>query len=214
MDADHSPTSASRGYGGISAAERRTQRRAALLETALDLLAEAGAHAVTKRAVCARARLNDRYFYEQFTDTDALIRVLGEDLTAQGLQAAMAATLTAGPDIRTQIHAGVAASFDFLLSEPRRSALLRESHTNDVLFRSRVRTQHAIAKTIVAVRGDLTAEPEADQQDGEMTAYVVIAGVFELISAWFRGEFDTTKEQMVELVTRMLMESSVQTNHS
>ena len=60
--------SATRTYGGVTAGQRRATRRAALIEAALDLFAEEGARAVSKRAVCARARLNDRYFYEHFTD--------------------------------------------------------------------------------------------------------------------------------------------------
>ena len=44
-----------------------------LLDAAMDLIAESGAGGVTKKAVCARARLNDRYFYEHFTDRDALV---------------------------------------------------------------------------------------------------------------------------------------------
>ena len=62
-----SMASATRSYGGITAGERRATRRGALIEAALDLFAEGGVRAVSKRAVCARARLNDRYFYEHFT---------------------------------------------------------------------------------------------------------------------------------------------------
>jgi AcrR family transcriptional regulator len=207
VDADHTPAPNSRAYGGVSADERRAQRRAALLEAALDLLAEGGADAVTKRAVCARARLNDRYFYEQFADRDALIRILGEDLTSQGLQVSVAAVLAAEPGTTNQIHAGVAAAFEFLVSDPRRTALLRESHTNDVLYQARAQTQHSIAKAMAELGRDLTVDPEFDPADAKMAGYLLVAGTFELITAWFRSEFQATQEHMVELVTRMLMQS-------
>ena len=72
--------SAKRGYGGISAPERSARRRADFIEAAMDLFAESGADGVTKRAVCSRARLNDRYFYEHFTDSDALLEAVAQEI--------------------------------------------------------------------------------------------------------------------------------------
>jgi AcrR family transcriptional regulator len=63
-------------WGGTTLTERREARRTALLEAALDLIGEAGAAAVTMRAVCRRAGLTDRYFYESFSDRDDLLDVL------------------------------------------------------------------------------------------------------------------------------------------
>ena len=105
---------ATRSYGGVTADERRATRRAALIEAALDLFAEDGARAVSKRAVCARARLNDRYFYEHFTDSNALIEAIVRGLTAEGLPAVKAATSSAAPDIRAQVRATADAALDFL----------------------------------------------------------------------------------------------------
>src|SRR6202045_2726915 len=111
---------ASRTYGGVSVDQRRATRRAALIEAALDLFGEDGAHAVSKRAVCARAKLNDRYFYEHFTDADALLEAIVRDLTAEGLEAVKAATSSAVPDIRAQVRATADAALDYLVADPRR----------------------------------------------------------------------------------------------
>ena len=110
--------SATRTYGGVTAGQRRATRRAALIEAALDLFAEEGARAVSKRAVCARARLNDRYFYEHFTDSDALLEAIARDLTAEGLEAVNAATRRAAPDIHTQVQATAEAALEFLTADP------------------------------------------------------------------------------------------------
>ena len=106
--------SAKRAYGGVAADERRAIRRAALMEAALDLFAEDGARGVSKRAICARARLNDRYFYEHFTDADAVIEAIVQDGTVRGLEAVNAASQKAAPDIRAQVHATAVAALDFL----------------------------------------------------------------------------------------------------
>lgn len=61
------------------AATAGSQRNAApsdgprLIDAGLNLFVESGASGVTMRAVCARARLNDRYFYEHFTASDTLL---------------------------------------------------------------------------------------------------------------------------------------------
>ena len=142
---------ATRSYGGVTADERRATRRVALIEAALDLFAEDGARAVSKRAVCARARLNDRYFYEHFTDSDALIEAIVRDLTAEGLQAVKAATRSAAPDLRAQVRATADAALEFLTADPRRGQLLLRSHTSEVLQRARVDSTHAISNAMAAM---------------------------------------------------------------
>ena len=88
------------------------------MEAALDLFAEDGARGVSKRAICARARLNDRYFYEHFTDADAVIEAIVQDLTAEGLEAVNAASQKLRPIIHAQVQATAVAALDFLTSDP------------------------------------------------------------------------------------------------
>ena len=117
--------------------ERRAIRRAALLEAALDLFAEDGARGVSKRAICARARLNDRFSYEHFTDADAVFEAIVQDRTARGLEAVNVASQKAAPDIRAQVQETAVAALDFLTSDPRLVQLLLRSHTSEVLQQAR-----------------------------------------------------------------------------
>lgn len=193
-----------RAYGGVAAEERRARRREALLDAALDLLAEDGAPAVTKRAVCARARLNDRYFYEQFADRDALLTALAEDHTAQGIAEVVAATRAAPADIDSQVHAAADAALGFLLADPRRHALLLNAHSTPALQTARVATQHAIAEAMAAVGRELRPDPELDPAEAAMAAYALVSGALELVAAWLRGEFDTTRTQVTALIAAQL----------
>ncbi|WP_280334269.1 TetR/AcrR family transcriptional regulator [Nocardia wallacei] len=192
-----------RTYGGVGAPGRPERRRAALLDAALDLLAEGGAGAVTKRAVCARARLNDRYFYEHFADRDTLLEALAEDVTSRGIQAVIAATLAAGPDIDVQIRAAAGSSLDFLAADPRRNALLLANST-EVLQRARVHTQHAIADAMAAVARELLLAPAPDPRDIDLNAYVLVSGTLELVGAWLRGEFHTDRDHLVDVIADLL----------
>ena len=62
----------SRAYGGLSADERIAQRQAALREAALELADRDGWRPLSVEQVCKAAGLNKRYFYESYTDLDAL----------------------------------------------------------------------------------------------------------------------------------------------
>ena len=64
-------TTAGRRYGGLTAEERRAERRARLVRAATEIWVAEGWAAVSMRAVCARAGLTDRYFYEEFGNREA-----------------------------------------------------------------------------------------------------------------------------------------------
>ena len=61
-----------RVYGGRTGDERAAARRDALVAAAFSLVAEEGWRGVNIEAVCRRAALNKRYFYESFEGLDAL----------------------------------------------------------------------------------------------------------------------------------------------
>ncbi len=206
MGEDSANTAAPRAYAGVAADERRSRRRAALFEAALDLLAEGGAPAVTKRAVCTRARLNDRYFYEQFADRDALLSALVDDLTTEGIAVVVTATHTAGPDLDSQVHAAADAALGFLVADPRRHALLLTAHSTEALQAARLSTQHSIARAMAAVGRELVPESADDELDSDMAAYAVVSGALELVAAWMRGEFDTTQAHLTDVIARQLLQ--------
>ncbi len=196
-----------RTYGGVAADERRATRRAALMEAALDLFAEDGARGVSKRAVCARARLNDRYFYQHFSDADALIEAVVQDGTIRGLEAVNAANQTAAPDIRAQVHATAIAALDFLTGDPRLVQLLLRSHTSEVLQRARLESARAIARAMAALI-NAPADGGADQLDSEMAAYALVSGAMEVIAGWLRGDFDTTQDHIAAIVAGLLLKTA------
>ena len=80
-----------RSYRGQSQEQRRAERRARLIEGAIAVYGERGYHQATVKAVCEAAGLTERYFYESFANSEALLidsyntvtyGVLGEILRA------------------------------------------------------------------------------------------------------------------------------------
>lgn len=60
-------------YGGMSAEERRHQRRTALIGAGLELFGTIGYPSVSVKRICDEAGLTQRYFYESFADREALL---------------------------------------------------------------------------------------------------------------------------------------------
>jgi AcrR family transcriptional regulator len=194
-----------RNYGGLTADQRRSQRRIALIEAALDLFAESGASGVTKRAVCAHARLNDRYFYEHFADSDAVLDAAAQQITGQGLHAVTSATSAAPSDIRAQVHAAADAAVDFLIADSRRGALLLGSQTTEVLQRARLTSTHAIANAMAAMTRELLGDSAPTPLDTDLAAFTLVSGTLELVAAWLRGDYALSREHLADLVAAMLL---------
>ena len=66
-------TARTRHYGGHSAEERRLARRERLIEAAIRVYGEVGYRNATVKAVCEAAELTERYFYESFASSEALL---------------------------------------------------------------------------------------------------------------------------------------------
>jgi len=76
------PAGQPRRYGGKTADERRVERRARLIEAALELFGTTGYHGTTIRAVIRESGLGERYFYESFATLEDLLIATAQD--AQG----------------------------------------------------------------------------------------------------------------------------------
>lgn len=203
------PKAPSRVYGGLTAAERSAIRRKALLEAALDLFTEGGSRAVSRRAVCARAQLNERYFYEHFSDADAVLEAAIHEQTAGVLDVVVEASSSADADLAERTSSIVRSAIDFLTADPRRGALLLDSHSTDVLQRMKRESAAAIAKLLTTLFDDArptsTTSDAGTGTDTELVAYALVSGSMELIAGWLRGDLDITAEHCADLVAGLLL---------
>ncbi|WP_229051573.1 TetR/AcrR family transcriptional regulator [Aeromicrobium sp. Leaf350] len=182
-----------RPYRGVSAEDRRTVRRAKLVEAGLDLVGERGVVAVTAEAVCATAGLTKRYFYENFTDRDALLRELVDDLLGD-VRVAIGSALDGVPDdVGARVSATVRALVDTLADDPRRARLYAETGAHDAL---RTRREEALDGYAMLLMTDvLRVDP--DDPHMRLTSRLVVAGTTDVVSHWFAGDLDLTREQLV-----------------
>lgn len=199
---------ASRTYGGLSAEERRAARRRVLVEAALDLFTEGGSRAVSKRAVCAKAKLNERYFYEHFANADAVLEAIIQQQTTDVLAVIAAASADAGDTLQEQTRTIARAALEFLAADPRRGALLLGSYSSDVAQRAKQQSVTAIAKVVAGLFND-TASPAGPSV--ELAAYALVSGSMELIAAWLRGDVDTSAEDCADIVAGLLLSTPLTT---
>ncbi|OBJ94829.1 MULTISPECIES: TetR/AcrR family transcriptional regulator [Mycolicibacterium] len=114
-----------RAYGGQSADARRRQRRERLLDAAMEVMTRNEWRGVTVEKLCAAANLNKRYFYESFTDLDALAAAVVDDIADDVRSATVAAAdATAQQSLEVQALASVAAAVRALVDDPRRARVL------------------------------------------------------------------------------------------
>jgi AcrR family transcriptional regulator len=115
--------SATRRYRGSSAAERQAERRERLILAAIRVYGERGYRNATVKAVCEAAGLTERYFYESFANSEALLVASYRGVTGRllkTLEEAGAAT-PGGPADR--VRAVLAGYFQALRNDPQSARL-------------------------------------------------------------------------------------------
>ncbi|MFI1919175.1 TetR/AcrR family transcriptional regulator [Nocardia sp. NPDC020380] len=187
-----SPDAEPRIWGGTTLTERREVRRAALLEAALDLIGESGAGAVTMRAVCRRAGLTDRYFYESFTSRDELLDVLYRLVADEFLEPMTAFAVVDDP---SRDRALSEVLLDKVLADPRKSRLfLVEPYSSTGLGQTTIAVMPAFTRLI---QDHLFAHIE-DPVRRRLAAVTMASGNAGMFSAWLNGTLRASREQLVD----------------
>ncbi|MFF5259802.1 TetR/AcrR family transcriptional regulator [Actinomadura viridis] len=201
-----SQTPSPRPYRGVPADQRRARRRAALLEAGLQLLGTRGWAATTVRGVCAQAGLNDRYFYENFPDRDALLLAIIDEQAAQGTAQILDAAGRSPRHLRERTRAAVAATVDFLSEDPRRGHILAHEFPAAPLLQERRRKIiHTLADIFTAQTHELVDRVALSDTDLRLTALTLTAGVWELLTDWFRGDLDIGRDHLVDYTVALIL---------
>ncbi|MEV5651506.1 TetR/AcrR family transcriptional regulator [Nocardia sp. NPDC052254] len=188
---------APRTWGGRTPEQRRGERRARLLEAALDIWDEHGWAAVTMRGVCARAGLNDRYFYEHFADRDELLATVWDEVCIEvfgELTAVIAENIGRPPleILRTTIARAVELQFDG------HARILAADHAGSAILEARRSKMLTDATDWLMAAAEPYLRPGVDPLSLRMSTLMGIGGFVELLSAWRAGTLDVDAERLVE----------------
>ena len=111
----------SRLYRGTSTEQRRAERRFQLMEAATEIYGEVGYRNASVRAICERAKLTERYFYESFQNSEALLIATYRLVTDAMLEDMAAAARTSLQSDRARLDAVLRVYFT-RIREKRRAA--------------------------------------------------------------------------------------------
>ena len=190
---------AARSYRGQTAGQRRAQRRAQLLQAARETLSASGWAGTSVRAVCARAGLADRYFYESFADRDAMLAAVFDQVAEEAVVAVARALAAAPQEPRARARAAVAALVGLIDSDPGTArVVLFETPDSRVVHRHRRAAQRRFVELIVDQATTLYGAGAPDRSDRELTAHALIGALQELLTAIDEGEVEVPRERLVE----------------
>lgn len=185
---EHMPTSTGT-YGGRTAEQRRTERRARLVESAAGIWAEQGWAAVSMRGVCARAGLVDRYFYESFANRDALLVAVWEQARDDIAELVIDAVSGADGDPIAGLRAAVDAVVAFIDRSPERARIvLADCAGCEPLRDARATALHNFTDLLVGLARPFLRVP--NDQGLRMTTLMAVGGFVELATAWKDGLID------------------------
>lgn len=212
MPATASSTSTPQRWAGLSSDDRRAARRALLVATAFDLLGTDGDGGTTVRAVCARSRLNPRYFYESFADRDELL-VAVYDQQVSELGALLAERLAAVDDDEEAFtRTGVETVVRFVAEDPRRAKVLyTEALGNEALARRRRQTLHDVGASLTALGRERHGPPPEGETIGAVAASLLVGGLTESVVAWLDGHLEVTLDQLVDDMTALFLATTAST---
>jgi AcrR family transcriptional regulator len=187
-----------RPYRGVSASDRRAERRERLLAACLDVVGRDGVAATTVAAVCERAGLTKRYFYESFNDRDAILAEVLDGLHTTLLGQIREALRTAGPDPLARARVTISLLVG-AMDDPRMARLYIEAPAHPALQARRQEAYHVYAELVTA---DVLGAERPDPQT-ELTALVFVSGTTQAVISWLEGAVALTREELVEALARL-----------
>jgi AcrR family transcriptional regulator len=191
-------------YRGVSADDRRAQRRELLVEAALDCLHADGLSGVSVRSVCARARLTPRYFYESFEDLDQLL-LAAVDSVVDEIGAKSLAALAAAPDeLEAQVRAAIDTGYSVVATDARKAtAVLVAAAGHGPLRERRHQLVTDYADLIIDGLPLLNRLGLAERRTARATALFLMGGAADVIEAVLSGRLRMSHGQLVDQLTRM-----------
>jgi AcrR family transcriptional regulator len=200
-------------WRGVPADERQAERRSLLIDAGFELLGSNGLAGTTVRGVCEAARLNPRYFYESFTDLDALLVAVFDRTSVEALEVMIVADRDAtaeapdalGEDPLEVLKGGIGAFVRYLTDDPRRAQVLFvEGLGNEAISRRRLRSMVELADLLVAMARE-GGGAVSDDPVFRVAAHVMVGGMAELLITWLQGELDIPLDQLVDDTARLFV---------
>jgi AcrR family transcriptional regulator len=195
---------ANRTYGGVSATERRTQRRAALLDAALQIIGTQGFAALTISGLCKDTGLNDRYFAESFDSREAIFSALVDRTISELAESINIAVAAAERDLLGLGHAAIKAVVEYLTDDPRRARIaFTEAPATPVVAQRRREVMDYFLRIAEEHLSGLLGGQSLPAPDALRFAGVSLFGVLmETTATWLADGLHITRDELIDRQTQ------------
>ena len=184
-----------RAYGGVSADDRRTERRQKLLAAARKIWGTSGVTEVTVRGVCSAAGLTARYFYEQFPNREAMLFAVADEVRDELLAALVNAGVGDPGTLTDKLRSALTAFLEIIAADPH----IHRIATGDVstvpgLAEHRAGILDHVAALIVELAPDVLGAETPRPDELRRSALFIVGGANQLIETWLREPKETPAE--------------------
>ena len=178
-----------------------------LMDAALEICGTDGWAATTMTAVCARARLTERYFYESFADRDELLVAVFDRIAEEAAEVVLAVSEEVpAADARARTRAAIAAFVELMTDDPRRGRVaFVEAMGSEALVQRRFESIGAFAALLAAQARDFYGAPAEREAILQITSFMLVGGLAETLVAWLRGDLESSRDELVEDVTDLFV---------
>jgi AcrR family transcriptional regulator len=178
-------------WTGVPLESRLALRRDNLITAGVQLLGSDAGPALTVRAVCRKAALTERYFYESFSDRDEFVRAVYDDVCARAMD-----TLTSAKTPREAVEQFV----ELMVDDPVRGrVLLLAPAVEPVLTQSGAEW---MPNFIDLLQQKLSRIGDPALQ--KMIATSLVGALSSLFTAYLNGRLGATRRQFIDYCVNML----------
>jgi len=199
-------------YGGMDAEERRTERRLKLIDAAIEVYGEVGYRGATVKAICEAAELTERYFYESFANSEALLIAAYGHVVGHLHEEMTAAAAAAGDDAEMKLRAALMLYFTRLKQHPKpaRVFLLEISGISPAV--------DAVKLDALRVFSDILVPPTLDAKRGKgaaasLLSVGMVGAVISIARRWVSKQYPQAVEEVVAIAASFCRVALTEADH-
>lgn len=195
-----------RRYRGVSNETRMAERRLKLIEAGIRVFGSSGYHAATVKGLCQEAGLTERYFYESFSNAEALFTACYLHIT-DGLRTRLQGVLLSmdDDDMEQTTRTGLTVFFNQFKESPEaaRILLVEVLTVNKSLEELSLKTLYSFVDML-----EMLAKPLIEQRDkqGRIDSTLLASGlVGSVLYMAARWSLDGCKKPVENVVDNAMM---------
>ena len=195
---------ADRRYRGSSTEERRAQRREQLIRAAVQVYGERGYRNASVKAVCEAAGLTERYFYESFANSEALLVASFNSVTRFLLDEIEQVGIEAGGDGVARVRAMLGAYYEALKRDPpsARVFLVEIGGVSPAVDQALADSLRAFGELLSRT---LCPDRQGDGKGDALLRTGVVGGIIQIALGWISGGYSQPVHEVVDAAVRLCL---------